>query len=82
MAVFSGGKSVGENAGEVFRRDADAVVGDFNPDLVLRAPAYPRGHEAIFFAALGAGAFGVLKQVDQNLEDFVAVHDDGGAASN
>ena len=34
VAVAAGGEAVAENAGEVFRRNADAIVDDLNFDVV------------------------------------------------
>ena len=77
VAVLAGGESVRENSGQVLGRDADAVVGDRDLDLVVSVHGNGDGNAAVRGAEFVDGVFGVADQVDQDLEDLVFVHQDG-----
>jgi len=81
MAGGPRGETVGEDFGEIFRRDARAIVNHGNAYPVI-AVAHAEG-DATFFAVRAifavrsiAGIFGVADQVHQDLQDFVFLHGD------
>ena len=78
VAIFLGGEAVGENAGEVFRRDANAVVAHRDAKTV---GSVSDADGECFFARLnlGAGLLGIADEVDEDGDDFVAFEgDDAG----
>jgi hypothetical protein len=64
---------VGKNAGEIFLRDTDAVVTDANPDAFVAIHADADGELFVLTAAFVQGVFGVVHQIDEDLQDFVFV---------
>ena len=78
VAVLAGGETVGENAGEVFGRNADAVVLHGEEHAAGRAALDPERDGLVGAPAIVRGVFGVADQVDENLEDLAFLAEDGG----
>ena len=77
MTVLLGGEPMGKNAGQIFRRNAGAIVGHFPADPALALGADADRDAPVSFFALGAGALGVLQEIDENLQDFMFVNEKG-----
>src|SRR5262245_18494831 len=65
---LSGGETVGEDASEIFRWDANAVVAKRNADSILMARDSD-GQLLVAARGLVAGVFGVADEVDENLQN-------------
>ena len=77
VAIRLRGESMREYPRQVLRGDSNAIVGYFHADRALAIPPDADGDPALCLRALDAGALGVLKEIDEDLEDLVLVNEEG-----
>ena len=78
LALLAGGETVLEDTGEIFRRDADAVVADGELEGLVWGRLETEDHPFVGTALVVEGVFGVADEIDENLKDLVFVYRDRG----
>ena len=77
VTVFSGGKAMVEDAGQVLGRNAHTIIDYRDPDVVLGV-VHPHDHLFVIAPGFIAGVLGVTDQVDEDLQNFVFIRAERG----
>src|SRR5262245_13434025 len=77
VTIGPSGKTVAEDAAEIFGTDPHTVVRNLNLNTVVSRLGDAERDPSIAAAGFFTGRLGVADEVDQYLQDLVFVHEDG-----